>query len=54
MGRVKLAENLPASPFNKKRSNEATFSLIHLAFSANKLGAMGAGGRIRLLIRLSI
>ncbi len=29
-GRVKLAENLRASPFNKDLSNETTFSQIHL------------------------
>jgi hypothetical protein len=30
-GRVKLAENLRASPLNNELSNETTFSLIHLA-----------------------
>jgi hypothetical protein len=30
-GQAVFAENLHASPFNKDLSNEATFSLIHLA-----------------------
>jgi hypothetical protein len=30
VGQAKFAENIHASPFNEDRSNENTFSLIHL------------------------